>query len=277
MSSSEAKSIHKKVRAEQDKLVPDQVVQDVGRAEPLAEAKAGDRVKPREKGTPDEQFPADYSAKEDKDEMMAARLELQKQSPDTPGVTPFGVMQQTDEDLQWLLRKQRAQEVANFENWFAREYDHMDPASKAWARKALPKFYSKRQALLGQQAKNLQRLAQIKLNGVQSKEDLVTLYAAETGRLDVGPLEHLLNPETSQQKERAAGNFARGLLNPRRFVFGNEGGSQDDKQRAASAAAMFRGRTPNASGQGLGLSTGFPPFGGSSTALGAAPSTLGLL
>ena len=272
MASKEAKKVDKQVRDLQDKMHPDQVVQTVKREDGQAfdDKSAGlfrnTQVRPTQTGVPDEQFPADYTAYDKRDEYMDAKLKLQKGHPQ--GVTDFGIAEQSEDDIKWLLKKQAAAEEANFEQWFAQEYDRLDPASKEWAREALPRFYSKRAKLLKTQTENLHRLAQIKLHGVRSRQDLMTLYALDTGRLDVGPLQNLLNPETQRAREDATQNFQRGLMNPRRFYFGDEGPGDRVARRERNFEAGMKGF--KASNLGMGYSQGFPPFG---TALGENPDT----
>jgi hypothetical protein len=135
----------------------------------------------------------------------------------------------------------------------------MSPAQKKLAREMFPRFYQERQQLLDQQTQNLRKLASLKLNGIQSKEDLMLQYMAETGRLDIGPLKNLLNPAQARARERQA-QFTRGLLNPRRFVFGDEGRGNVVRRRDRNARAFVRSRVDNPN-RGLGFTTGFPPFG----------------
>lgn len=179
----------------------------------------------RARDTMDEQFPtAGLSAAEpEKDREMMAKLQLQPEPDTMPGYTRFGKLEARDEDFKWYQRKLAAEEAANFQMWFAQNFDHMSPADKKRAKELYPEFYKERKQLLKKQAKNLMKFAKLKLEGVQSFDDLMTQYMAETGRLDIGPLNHILNPEqgnaggAKQQQLR----FQRGLLSPFR-VFGDE-------------------------------------------------------
>lgn len=275
MASKEAKKVDKEVRDLQDELHPDQVVQKVQRPGGVA----FDQQSPglfrdgtvglTQTGVPDEQFPADYTAHDKRDEYMDAKLKLQKEG--QPGVTAFGIAEQSEDDIKWLLKKQAAAEEANFEQWFAQEYDRLDPASKEWAREALPRFYSKREQLLKRQTENLHRLASIKLHGIRSKKDLMTMYALDTGRLDVGPLQNLLNPETTEARAAAQDNFKRGLMNPRRFYFGDEGPGDTQARRRRNFEAGMKGFREGPIG--MGYSTGFPPLGNTDAIGGANPDT----
>ncbi len=147
----------------------------------------------------------------------------------------------------------------------------MSPAEKKRAKELYPAFYAERKKLLKQQTKNLYDLARIKLHGIESFDDLKKTYLAETGRLDVGPLENLLNPElvnlgTGAKRDNQA-RFERGLANPF-SVFGKEPIPMNVSTRREQSE-MWADRRKNtlwSTGTKLGVEdTGFPPFSGSST------------
>ncbi len=190
---------------------------------------------------------------------MSARLALQ--DPSQPGYTPFGKLIARDQDFKWLQEKQAAAEVADFERWFAKEFDLMDPAQKQRAKELYPEFYKARKKLLKIQAKNLQNLARIKLEGISSFKDLQTTYLAETGRLDLGPLQNLLHPEGAMSMDPAIAQktFVRGLANPF-LVFGKEAYPASQNARIGRAESYAARRLP-ADDSALGIAgVGFPPF-----------------
>lgn len=205
----------------------------------------------------DEQFPTDnLTAHDARDEMMDARLQLQQGM--GQGVTPFGVMTASDSDFEWLRAKFKAEEYANFQQWFAQEFDRMRPADKAVARRLFPRFYAERKRTLDQNAENLKRAATIKLFGVRNADDLMFQYAMETGRVDTSQLENIMFPERAPQNKQK--RWQRGLLNPRRFVFGDQGtdeGSLGDGRAANSK--RWVGET-DARSRALGLTAGVPPM-----------------
>lgn len=267
MATSEAAALSSAVHAKQEKFNPDSVnLAPAQRATALAD------TKPRARDVQDEQFPTNgLQAKEAMDREMMARLKLQ-QDATKPGVTPFGKLEARPEDFKWLQRKQAAEEAANFQLWFAKEFDMMNPADKKRAKELYPEFYTQRKKLLKQQAKNLVNLARIKIEGITSKEDLITTYLAETGRLDIGPLNNLLNPEKDTEATRyAQARFKRGLLSPFR-VFGNEvvgadGTSFAEMRKFQSSQFAARTVSPNTIEAGAN-DIGFPPFSGDSYSQG---------
>lgn len=238
----------------QMKFKPDQVnVAADTRKENLAD------VAPRQRDVMDEQFPtASLTAYDPRDKVMAAKLQLAEKS--ELGYTPFGKLIAKDEDFQWAQRKQAAAEVADFERWFAQEFDLMDPVQKQRAKELYPQFYAARKKLLKRQTKNLMNLARIKLEGISSFEDLKTTYLAETGRLDLGPLQHILNPEGDKDaKLYASQRFIRGSANPF-LVYGKQAYPETITAHEQRARDMAQRKYPASSTQ-LGYGKyGFPPF-----------------
>ena len=238
----------------QMKYKPDQVNPALGdRKENLED------VEPRTTGVMDEQFPtASLTAYDKRDKEMAAKLQLATGS--EVGYTPFGKLIAKDEDFQWYQKKQAAAEVANFEKWFANEFDMMDPVQKARAKELYPEFYRARKKLLKLQTKNLFNLARIKLEGISTFEDLKTIYLAETGRLDLGPLQNLLHPETDKDAAKyRSERFERGLVNPF-LVFGKQA-YPETRKKHADRAQYFAEREVSNQSTRLGYGKfGFPPF-----------------
>lgn len=256
MASREAAALTSSIHAQQEKLAPTSVTMANLRdpTKPLS------GVAPRANDTMDEQFPTTgLQAKSADDREIEARLKLST----APGVTPFGRLEARDKDFKWLQEKQAAVEAANFQAWFAKEFDHMSPADKARAKQLYPEFYRQRKKLLKQQTKNLFELARIKIEGIQSKEDLVKVYLAESGRLDVGPLNHLLNPEDDLEKRSNEARFRRGLLSPFR-VFGtevvNNSGVSSEPLRKYEAGQFAKRTVPDATLKAGAYGVGVPPF-----------------
>jgi len=108
--------------------------------------------------------------------------------------------------------------------------------------------------------------ARLKLNGVEDFHDLKTQYMAETGRLDIGPLNHLLNPERDPLNRDAAyqqKKFVRGMWNPWR-IFGDEtvappGVTTELGVRQAGVIGFEDRQIPDATLQRGYGTVGFPP------------------
>lgn len=268
MSASKNVKFAEKLHNMEMKYAPDQVNMANANQRTPADLAAADI---REPGVMDEQFPTDALTQYDKrDRVQNAKLQLGEGMP--MGYTPFGKMEAKDSDFDWYQKKQAAVELANFQRWFAKEFDLMSPVQKKRAKELYPEFYAQRKRLLRKQAKNLFDLARIKLEGIDKFKDLVKVYMAETGRLDVGPLKTLLNPEMvnlgddAQLKNKAA--FQRGLANPflvfGKEVIGNKGRAnvatrQLESENWADRANTADWRHTTKSGVD---NTDFPPFQG---------------
>ncbi len=257
------RSISRGVRARQEKMGADRVSMAEFRDpdEKLSEHAPRSRIM-------DEQFPTDdLNAKSKKDRLMMAQLELA----DEQGNTPFGSTQLKDEDLKWLLKKQDAAEAANFQAWFAREFDLMSPADKRIAEQLFPEFYAQREKRMKKDVKMLLRVAKTKLHGPRTKQDVLDLYALETGRLDIDALTNILHPEEST-KNRLKQNqavFRRGLASPFR-VFGHEAYPENVYTRK-DQIRQYATRKWNDDNDSYGVSDfGFPPFSGTRTNQGTA-------
>ncbi len=249
------------------KYAPDQINMAVEKRTP-AQLQA---IDPREPDAMDEQFPTDALTTYDKrDKVQNAKLELGGTG-EQLGITPFGKLEAKESDFEWYQKKQAAVELANFQQWFAQEFDKMSPVQKKRAKELYPEFYAQRKRLLRKQAKNLFDLARIKLEGIEKFKDLVKVYMAETGRLDVGPLKNLLNPEMVNAEDNAKANnqarFQRGLANPF-LVFGKEPLPASYKTRGVQSQDFaVRNQSENwDAGTKLGVkSVGFPPFASGKT------------
>ena len=193
--------------------------------------------KPRQQGVMDVQFPTDELTDHDpRDRIMAEKLALADKS----GVTPFGRLVASDSDFDWLDRKRQKEDEANFQTWFAQNYDYMAPEQKAVARRLWPNFYEQRQKMLERNVKLQQKIAELKLHGPQSKEDLMLQYAIESGYIPADPLENILHPEKTlevQKREFRQATYVRGLLNPKART--TRGGTSHSRSHNAAVLTDF--------------------------------------
>lgn len=176
------------------------------------------QVRPRDPNAVDEQFPTDdIRADEPVDTLMLDKLALQDK--EHPGVTPFGALVASDSDFEWLRRKREQEAEAKFQQWFASNFDKMSPNEKKIARELFPGFYAQRMRQLAASVDLQKRIAQLKIMGIQDKDDMLLQYAMEAGYIESSPLENILHPERAAAAQKLAerqARYARGLLNPRR-------------------------------------------------------------
>jgi hypothetical protein len=122
MATPEAKAVDTKMRNIQDRADPNQMRLDPTEGR---QGRALDSVPLRDPQAVDEQFPTSAFVDRDnkKDVIMNAKLASQDDS--KPGVTPFGQLIAKDSDFQWLQQKREQEEYANFQHWFALNFDKM--------------------------------------------------------------------------------------------------------------------------------------------------------
>ena len=236
--------VNKAVLSAEKAASPEQIVMDGAAGRPANKPKVADNAI-REPGATDEQFPTNAFQSQDKrDVKEAAKLALVKEGKDMglgDGVTPFGKAHLTDQDIKWLQSKKEVEAYANFQQWFAANFDKMSPAEKQYAREAFPTFYAERLKQLEKSIDLQGRLAKIKLLGIKSKDDMLLQWAAESGYIDSDPLENILHPErltASRNKAERQERFQRGLFNPKARGRGDWG--LNDRQKNSDE---FTGRT----------------------------------
>lgn len=173
----------------------------------------------RDRNAVDEQFPtAALQHKEKDDAMRFAKLQLQDE--ENPGMTPFGMLIAKDEDFKWLQRLREKEAEANFQQWFATNFDKMSPEQKQMARDLYPDFYQQRLKLLSKDLDLIKRIAALNVHGIRNAEDLKLQYAIEAGYIEMERLENIMHPEKAilaQQRAGAQAKFVRGLFNPKRL------------------------------------------------------------
>lgn len=270
MASKEAKKVDRAVRTHEDSADPNTVIMPPGRDAlgRFAASGPGNANHPlRQRDGVDEQFPTDGLGAEDpRDEIMSEKLAVQDAA--HPGVTPFGQLVAKDSDFEWARRKRETEAYANFQAWFARNFDKMSPPQKEMAKKLFPRFYQERLRQLDRTVELQRKLAKLKLLGPEDSNDLMLQYAAEAGFIESDPLHTILHPEeAAKQKDMAKKRerYGRGLLNPRRLARGDWGtGARKDNAEGIFGAGRIPGGADAAYNLGVG-NAGFSAFGDTSS------------
>lgn len=193
-----------------------------------------------------EYFPTAYlSAADERDLMMQTRLQIGND---------LGQQQFKEQDAEWLLKKIRAAKDADFQAWFAKNYDKSSVTAKAWGREVFPEYYKQRMATLDINLDTLRKLARIKIRGVETPEDVALQYAADQGLLPMEQLSDILHGGgVSTLKDRQAA-FQRGLFNINTFFDGTRLPREaQERERSAyygrndmEAASRFSDPAPSA-------------------------------
>lgn len=268
MASKEAKKVDNAIRAHEDSADPNTVSMypgrdSLGRFVQGQEGLGNAASKLRSRDVVDEQFPTNaLGAQDPRDEIMSEKLASQDAV--YPGITPFGQLIAKDSDFEWARRKREAEAYANFQQWFALNFDKMSPPQKEMAKKLFPRFYQERLQQLKRTVELQEKLARLKLLGPENANDLMLQYAAEAGFIEADPLHHILHPEEAAKqkadllrKER----YSRGLLNPRRLARGDWGtGKRKDNAEAIFGKERIPGGNNAAFNLGVG-DAGFSSFG----------------
>lgn len=264
MASQEAKKVDNAIRRHEDSADPNSVTLQPGRdALGRFTSSKGNAGAPLRSNNVDEQFPtAGLQDSDPRDEIMTAKLSVQDK--DHPGITPFGQMIAKDSDFEWLRKKREAEAYANFQTWFAQNFDKMSPPQKEMAKKLFPRFYQERLQQLDRTIELQRKLAKLKLMGPENANDLMLQYAAESGLIEADPVHAVMHPEEAEKQkkdEERKARYSRGLLNPRRLARGDWGTGK----RQANAEAIFgEGRIPGGANAAYNLGVGdagFSAFG----------------
>lgn len=134
----------------------------------------------------------------------------------------------TDGDVDLILRKQAATEVAKKDTWFASTWRAAsdNPVMQRWAQTINPEFYERRERVIDEQAALQARIAKMKLRGVGDRADFDLLYAIHQGYVNPEPVplwklsgtamdrprRGLFNPFRSKQYEKGDVNFPKDFL-----------------------------------------------------------------
>jgi hypothetical protein len=172
-------------------------------------------------------FPRDgLGARSARDELMREKMQFIDPANPNPN-TPFGVVQATDKDFEWLRKKREAAEFANLDAWIGRNFHKSDVASRKWLQETYPEYYESRERLMIERAKLALRIKLLQLRGPKNEKDLILQWGLQTGRikLDEGwdrvGMEHT-GPLTAAQQVYQQNRFANGLFSLRRYTGDND-------------------------------------------------------
>ncbi|MGB0548753.1 MAG: hypothetical protein ACPGR8_06425 [Limisphaerales bacterium] len=125
------------------------------------------------------QFQRKFQTRSARDDMVRMKQQLMN----ADGTSPFGTVEASDADFRWMADKAKAAEAANFDAWFGQHFDLNDLASRQWAQEVNPEYYKERERLILDKAKMAARIRTIQLRGPQSEEDLMLMWALNSGRV----------------------------------------------------------------------------------------------
>lgn len=132
------------------------------------------RLDMRAGSDPIKAYPINYSkAKTEREQVIALKHAALDGAPGkASGVTPYGVVQATDEDFKWILKREELKKGVEADQIFASLFDAGDPAQMALMRELKPEFFEERMKFIKRIASMQVLLAEIMLTGIRTREDL---------------------------------------------------------------------------------------------------------
>ena len=196
------------------------------------------------------------------DEMMRVKMDLIEKGQNT-GMTKYGMVTVTPEDLAWLGRKRDTEAKFRFDKWLGSNFNTNDVVTRQWLQKTYPEYHDSREQTLVDRAKFALRVHLLMMRGPKNQKDLVLYWGLQQGlikldrdwdKIGAGISDTTYNTGDFEKHEQK--RFAGGLLNP--WVY-----KSDDERKAN----MTGGNNPfapkkadgslNLSGAGGGMPSGF--------------------
>lgn len=155
------------------------------------------------------QFPAKYTAADhDADTRFKMKSELASND------KFLGQVFATDEDMKYLLNKQKLNERMIFDQFYSKLWDTKDINKLRLAQQIYPDYYKDRETEINREAELQKRIAMIKLRGPADLDDIKLIYVLASGGVQLrnAPLWNL-----DQTNTNGGTLYQRGLFSPVRF------------------------------------------------------------
>lgn len=168
-----------------------------------------------------------FEAFDPKDELMRAKMELVAQGNRT-GMTKFGIVTVSDEDMEWLMKKRDTEAKFNFDRWIGENFNTNDVVTRQWLQQTYPDYHDAREQAMVDRAKFALRVHLLMMRGPKNHKDLVLYWGLQQGliklerdwdKIGAGTL----NVDMADEQKR----FKNGLMNPWRY--------KSDSERKANA------------------------------------------
>jgi len=183
-------------------------------------------------------------ARDPRDELYAEKMQFIKDNNIKNGMTPFGLVQASDKDFEWLRKKRETEAFANLDAWIGKNFHTPSVAQRKWLQETYPEYYEARERLMVDRAKLALRIKLLKLRGPKSQKDLILQWGLQTGRVKldenwdrVGFYEESGKVDLAAQRTR----FKNGLFSFRRYL--------SEEERAGNALRSDNPFKPQGTGQ----------------------------
>lgn len=157
-------------------------------------------------------FPANYFAKKDDEKRVRLVQDYSAWLKDGKGLNTLYVP--TDDDINVLLRKDQEKELLNFETFIQEYFDLSNPIHQKLVRELYPNYFERRLDVIRETLSLQERIAKIKLLGMQTKEDVFFVYGLMNGDIKM-PEEVVFNLDKEQTDPT---RFNRGFFNFKKWA-----------------------------------------------------------
>lgn len=152
-----------------------------------------------------------------RDELVRMKMEMIEKHGKT-GQTPFGQVNLSDEDIQYLIRKRETEGEANFDAWLGANFHTDSVTIRQWLQRIYPKFYNDRESAMINKAKTALRICRILDKGPQDEEDLILQFGLQNGLIELEPEWNVIGPNKRDPgMETQAKRFQDRLMMKRRY------------------------------------------------------------
>jgi hypothetical protein len=159
-------------------------------------------------------FPANYFQSKDDEKRVKLVQEYSAFLKDKKGLSTLYVP--TEDDINVLLRKDQEKELLNFETFIQEYFDLQNPIHQKLVRELYPNYFERRLDVIRETLSLQERIAKIKLLGMQTKEDVFFVYGLMNGDIKIDDLSKaVFNLDTTVSN---ADRFNRGFLNTKRWA-----------------------------------------------------------
>lgn len=160
------------------------------------------------------EFPRRVAEDDEYDDVVQMKTALVNQH----GTTPFGQLQASDQDFQWMQRKFQALQYQDALRFVENIFDLTDPSEQRLLEEIWPDYYKAREEVLAHQANLQVQLATINLRGMRTLEDIMTVYGIKNGSIPL-PMGPLWDPDSWYPKQQTwEAEIQRGLFNPKKLM-----------------------------------------------------------
>jgi hypothetical protein len=171
-------------------------------------------VVPDLRNTTASKFPSRVGHGDPRDETMALKAQMLKESGDNGYLPGVGIAHATNADFQYFRDKELSEREADFKRFFLSNIDLSTPEKQDYYQRLYPEIFSERESLAEKQIEHQAHLMKINLRGPRNMEDWMFLYGLERGFIQV-PKGPIWDPENLLRNTFEGGLFSIRKILPR--------------------------------------------------------------